>query len=803
MSSQEPMEIDGQEEEVDLTLDQIIPFHGLVAYMESEEFRQMDNKQDQLSIDKKARYMDTYEKYVTSNQILSKVQFRAHDGFGRLVPITPSKPKTMKKREWMELMKGRIGPITYMEKSQRSLLLQNFATEIDIVNCMPTIWLRVCEKFSIPSPVLESYVNNRDVLIAENPGHDLKDIVIKVIHCKRFGQDSPEWIDSQFVRDVHEEFYKNLLVFKEKCHVPLAEFDQVQQKLIKIFNRAASIASTRPKNHPGVVISLFFQEIEKQKIMNLQRKLKASGFSVIGYVYDALFIKTPQNLDDLKTVLRNLKNAPDLTSVTSLRLDLKVSIVKAKKQKKFILAKDQTYDARMLEGTFHYDILFERLRQIFKRIVTPSMFVFINPSGDYKYYKMTDIPMTMTNCQIFKPTKDGWTTVHFSAKFLKDARVDLFNEVNFYPTGIKTPDRHFNTWQGFTPLRKGEAATPKTYTFEGETKSGIEWFKLYIQKLFKTEEEQEFIHKYIAQLVQRPGYRELVPMLVLYSDTQGTGKNTLCAFIAAMTGSRYVFETANLENVLGEFNAKIESKLLVVLNEVMIKKQFKNILKDMVNAPILNINEKFQILRLVRAYHRIIATTNSETPMEVATTDRRTCMFEVSDYFGVNGPGYDLIMFLNKVLVKDPDCGRELLDHYLAFDIPENINLILLRPKTSFMQMNQNRNIDPTLIFIKDFFAHYVDRTSIIKSSNGSVSFFFWGNDFLFMKYMTYAKDRNYRYVDQQTTLVNKVKQYATRGNNKHLDGFMVHRYHNVHGFAVDVTKIDLIVQAIENKLNT
>lgn len=58
--------------------------------------------------------------------------------------------------------------------------MSGVGTDIDMVNCHPTILLYICKQENIICPNLEYYVNNRSAMIKDSPG--LKHGVIKFIN---------------------------------------------------------------------------------------------------------------------------------------------------------------------------------------------------------------------------------------------------------------------------------------------------------------------------------------------------------------------------------------------------------------------------------------------------------------------------------------------------------------------------------------------------------------------------------------------------------------------------------------------
>ena len=116
---------------------------------------------------------------------------------------------------------------------------------------------------------------------------------------------------------------------------------------------------------------------------------------------------------------------------------------------------------------------------------------------------------------------------------------------------------------------------------------------------------------------------------------QGTGKNVFTNVICKLM-ARYANENVtNIESIVGRFNAALENKKLLVLNELQsidVNKYLNSdALKSVITDKKTNINQKNEPERLCENVCNFIMVSNNNVPIKIESTDRRYVVTKTSD----------------------------------------------------------------------------------------------------------------------------------------------------------------------------
>lgn len=133
-----------------------------------------------------------------------------------------------------------------------------------------------------------------------------------------------------------------------------------------------------------------------------------------------------------------------------------------------------------------------------------------------------------------------------------------------------------------------------------------------IQALFKHifDEQIEYAFDRYSLLIKKP--KQLQPILVLVSKEQGTGKTTLLNFDNLLFGTNAVI--LNVSQYSQEFNSLYASKLLIGIDETIIKQDFiKERLKQDSTASSIQLRKMHQEHTSLPFYGKFTLCTNKET----------------------------------------------------------------------------------------------------------------------------------------------------------------------------------------------
>ena len=133
--------------------------------------------------------------------------------------------------------------------------------------------------------------------------------------------------------------------------------------------------------------------------------------------------------------------------------------------------------------------------------------------------------------------------------------------------------------------------------------------------------------------MQKPHFKAGTAIVLL--GNQGTGKNVFTNVICKLM-ARYANENiTSIESIVGRFNAVLENKKLLVLNELQSidanKYLNSDALKSVITDSKVNINQKNEPERLAENVANFIMVSNNNIPIKIETTDRRYLVTKTSD----------------------------------------------------------------------------------------------------------------------------------------------------------------------------
>ena len=140
----------------------------------------------------------------------------------------------------------------------------------------------------------------------------------------------------------------------------------------------------------------------------------------------------------------------------------------------------------------------------------------------------------------------------------------------------------------------------------------------------ENQEVYKYILVWIASILQKPNFKTEVALVIL--GNQGTGKNIFTNVICKLM-ARYANENiTSIESIVGRFNAVLENKKLLVLNELQSIESNKYLnsdaLKSVISDKRININQKNEPERLCENVANFIMVSNNNYPIKIEGTDR-------------------------------------------------------------------------------------------------------------------------------------------------------------------------------------
>lgn len=151
----------------------------------------------------------------------------------------------------------------------------------------------------------------------------------------------------------------------------------------------------------------------------------------------------------------------------------------------------------------------------------------------------------------------------------------------------------------------------------------------------KDQEVIAYFLNWIAHMIQKPRERIDVAIIV-YSSSNGTGKNLLFDWLSKVIGERYSLLYSTIDKMFEAFNSEQQDKLLIAIDEIHEnddKVRFSK-LKTRITQVKMIINEKFKAPYEVENHSRLLCFTNF--PNSIKIDQRRFAAWECSSDITAN-----------------------------------------------------------------------------------------------------------------------------------------------------------------------
>jgi hypothetical protein len=145
-----------------------------------------------------------------------------------------------------------------------------------------------------------------------------------------------------------------------------------------------------------------------------------------------------------------------------------------------------------------------------------------------------------------------------------------------------------------------------------------------------SEKNFEYLIHFMAHMIQKP--EEKPGIMIVLLGGQGTGKGVYFSLLRAIW-SRSTLQVADVDQVIGKFNALLERNYVVCMDEALFAGDRKSMdrLKSTVTESVIQIEQKYQPSRVIDSVHRFFAASNHDHFGNVERDDRRFVFFRVSN----------------------------------------------------------------------------------------------------------------------------------------------------------------------------
>jgi hypothetical protein len=499
------------------------------------------------------------------------------------------------------------GSLQGMPSIVRGLLMGDIGTDIDMAAAHQYILRYICKLHDISCPNLEYYINHRDDCLAKFESRE----VGKVAYLKATNNDK-----MNRSKKLPDEF--------KKYDLEMKRIQKVLSTNITYQGLFDTIPTTKQYNYNGSAINRILCYFENVILQHAIHVVNQRNIEIAILMFDGLMLYGNHYED--KGLLQEIT---DYVETQMPGLGMKWTY---KEHNTSLSVPDDFKEPEIIH--IDEDHTFEHIAKEFEKnhlkIINKSLYIKhdskrtlyltqaqLRTSYSHMSYEVPKYDKHGACCDTeFLPFIDKW--IGHTHKILHKEDADM------YPNEGDCPDNIFNLWKPFAmELKTG----PYTKNLEA-----LAFILFHIHILCNHEEiVYDYFIKWIAQMIQYPHIKTPMPTFI---GKQGCGKSCLMKLFELFFGSDKIFETTSpSRDVWGNFNGMMSNCFLVNLNELCKKDgtEAEGKIKGLITDESLTINQKGIGQYTIKSFHRFIATTNKEEPMNSSEGDRRNLIIRSSD----------------------------------------------------------------------------------------------------------------------------------------------------------------------------
>ena len=325
------------------------------------------------------------------------------------------------------------------------------------------------------------------------------------------------------------------------------------------------------------------------------------------------------------------------------------------------------------------------------RFVESNNLMFIIKTYDIHNNKYVISYMTNTNMKemlkMIKLWNDERKTITAYDAFIAYKSKLTVKGVKFYSNNDKDI---FSIFQGF-----------KYNTVENINMSIIDNFLNMIKEVIADNNDDiyNYLLDWISYIIQHPGNK--TETAIVLKGLQGIGKNTFTDVICELLSGYSENNVNQIGELTGNFNSVLESKMLLVLNELKNCGDDRlanfDTLKSIITDKTIRINEKNQPRRTSENVANLIFVTNNSYPVKIESGDRRYVVLACNGKYKNNHDYWN-----NMYNSFTPEFYSHLLTFFINRDI-SNFNPRII-PMTEAKQDLIEASRNPVEQFICDYY---------------------------------------------------------------------------------------------------
>lgn len=546
----------------------------------------------------------------------------------------------------------------------RNLLAKKYYFDIDMVNCHPTILLKICKDNNWACPNLERYVTERDTIIAElGEKYDINKSDIKVcMNTLMYLGDLP--YNSKISEDEFLNAYKTEMF-------AIANNIKIAYPKIYLDTSKNNKERVTDKQKLSTCLSFVLTTEEHKILMAINRFLESNNRNVDVLMYDGCLVrKLPDETEfDMRLLIETEKAILDDTghNVKLAVKPLESSIVFTK-TKEQIEAEERRKQMEEEYKTNNYKACKETFELLNFKVNDPVCYCEII-DGNVKIRSREKFIQRYENKKYIGKINGEFCELSFIEEWLKDSKIRTYKKLDIYPPPLECPPDEFNLWTGFAIERSFAPSS-----------GNVEPFLNHMKILNNYDEKAvDFFVKWLAHIFQRPA--ELEGVAPVFIGEQGAGKSIVFDVVLAllMGGDKYFGTCKPTQDLFSRFSNGRYCRILINIDETKAKESCANSeeMKNAITAKTYNHEVKGQDPITVRNFNRFGFTTNQVNPVKVEETDRRYWIVNTSsDKLGDSKYFDDMIEYCEN------ECNMKAIYEYLMSIDVSNVKWSRDRPLT-------------------------------------------------------------------------------------------------------------------------
>ncbi len=590
-----------------------------------------------------------------------------------------------------------------VKKKIKNSLCRDKYMDIDMNNAHYTIIYNICKKNKVKCPNIKYYVKNREKVVAE--------------YIKTYGLNKSQ-VKNMFntiLYDIDADGYKHIpngVDYLDKLKVEIKNIALLisndntdMKKKIKAYKKKQNKEYTELRS----LLSYYIQEYENRILEVIYSFLLNKGFikgGVATLFYDGIMIEkndgiTPHLLGEITNEIKK-----------KLKMDIQLSIkpmtdklidfnnIKVNIDEEKLICFDATYMNKLPE----YSHKKEYFNNFVKKIRHPIPMYIWEDNIDREKHILNATQLKET----LLPLKSGefndkGDELPFYDIWIKDDKVKVYRKMDFIPFNPDLEDENLdNQYQDIFNLFVGYGNhIHHKYNKKKMMKIIKPWIDLTYQLVGAKDVNYKYYVSFLSQMIREP--REKVGISIVFKSEQGVGKNVHLIPISKIIKDNHYKSSSNPNDFFGEHAEGYYRKILVNMDEVMLKTSFKNEgkMKTAITEPKLTINPKFLRPIEVLNFARTIMFSNKDyiLPIDVKSGDRRFVVYGSTTYYLKYSSDFWIKMIS---YFKKPKFISALYDYLMEYDY-QGISWIGDRPITEEYKKLLKQFIPPVALFMNKY----------------------------------------------------------------------------------------------------